>query len=526
MKFLKNNNVHIKCILVFSFVFSLKLTSQVTKAKVNTSNVFQKIVGFGASDAWRCQFVGENWPNEKKEKIAEWLFSKEFNEKGNPKGIGLSFWRFYIGAGTAEQGDDSLIKNEWRRAESFINSQGNYNWNKQKGQQWFIEKAKDYGVNKLLAFSISAPVQWTKNGKGFNGYTTDGEINLKPESFDDYAQFMTEFLKHFKSEGVNFDYISPINEPQWNWETKTQEGTPATNNNISALTKLLNAKISENNLETKIVVPEAADLRFLYSNFGKPERASQIDVFFGKNSSINGAKHLENTLSGHSYFTTWPVDSLITIRKKLNIKLKENNVNYWQSEFCIIEKSEDIGGGVKRDLGINTALYVARVIHADLTLANATSWQWWTALTIADYKDGLIYLDTGNEKDLFNENLLKEDGVIHDSKILWALGNYSRFVRPNMVRVEVELDDYRDLESQYNDVMLSAFKDEITSEIVIVAINYSQEPRSLDIPGLFTERIYVTSKNKNLETVRKTCRGISLEARSISTIIGYKKNKK
>ena len=49
------------------------------------------------------------------------------------------------------------------------------------------------------------------------------------------------------------------------------------------------------------------------------------------------------------------------------------------------------GGG--RDLGMTTALYVARVIHTDLTMANAASWQWWLALSANNYKDGLIYLE-------------------------------------------------------------------------------------------------------------------------------------
>jgi hypothetical protein len=29
------------------------------------------------------------------------------------------------------------------------------------------------------------------------------------------------------NEGIEFDYISPFNEPQWDWENGNQEGTPA-----------------------------------------------------------------------------------------------------------------------------------------------------------------------------------------------------------------------------------------------------------------------------------------------------------
>ena len=154
------------------------------------------IDGFGASDAWRTQFVGKNWPTAKKEKIAELLFSKEEDEKGNPKGIGLSLWRFYISAGTAEQGEQSGIQNDWRRGESFVDEKGDYDWTKQEGQQWFLKQAKHYGVEKYLAFSIAAPVFWADNNKGWNS-RTDGNLNLKPEFYDDYANFMVEFLDHF-----------------------------------------------------------------------------------------------------------------------------------------------------------------------------------------------------------------------------------------------------------------------------------------------------------------------------------------
>ena len=514
---IKPNKKYLFINLIFILLLSFTSFGQLLKVKVNKNKVYQTIEGFGASDAWRCQFVGENWSLKKRENIAQLLFSKEKDNKGNPKGIGLSIWRFYIGAGTTEQGENSNIRNEWRRSESFLNAEGNYDWTKQKGQQWFLNKAKKYGVDKFLAFSISSPVQWTKNGKGYNGNNKDGEINLKAEHFDDYAQFMIEFLKYFKSKGISFDYLSPINEPQWDWEKKSQEGTPATNANILKISKLLNDKFKENSLQTKIVIGESADLRWLYSDFGKPERGNQIKYFFNTKNKIES---LKKTISGHSYFTTWPVDSLLSIRKKLNNKLQKHNLGYWQSEFCILENTDDIGGGSKRDLGINTALYVARVIHADLTIANASSWQWWTALTNADYKDGLIYLDTGDKKDLFNLNKMKSDGDFHDSKLLWAFGNFSRFVRPKMKRVKIELNEHKTLKEKYKDFMISAYIDQETSKLVIVAINYGKTNKTIDFSDYKINAKYQTSKDKNLEYHKVTNQIITLKGRTVNTLIG------
>jgi len=60
------------------------------------------------------------WPEEKQNQIADWLFSTENDANGQPKGIGLSLWRFNVGAGSAEQGDDSQIASPWMRAECFL----------------------------------------------------------------------------------------------------------------------------------------------------------------------------------------------------------------------------------------------------------------------------------------------------------------------------------------------------------------------------------------------------------------------
>jgi hypothetical protein len=83
---------------------------------------------------------------------------------------------------------------------------------------------------------------------------------------------------------------------------------------------------------------------------------------------------------------------------------------------------------------MDAALFVARLIHSDLTIAEARSWQWWTAVSEVDYKDGLVYLDDGSQGDsgrMGPETVsLMHDGMVRESKLLWVLGNYSRFLRP------------------------------------------------------------------------------------------------
>jgi hypothetical protein len=45
----------------------------------------QKIRSFGASDAWSIQYIGE-WPDEKREAIADLLFQTGLDDRKNPAG--------------------------------------------------------------------------------------------------------------------------------------------------------------------------------------------------------------------------------------------------------------------------------------------------------------------------------------------------------------------------------------------------------------------------------------------------------
>ena len=38
------------------------LSADTVQIRIDPGVSYQTIDGFGASDAWRCQFVGENWP--------------------------------------------------------------------------------------------------------------------------------------------------------------------------------------------------------------------------------------------------------------------------------------------------------------------------------------------------------------------------------------------------------------------------------------------------------------------------------
>ena len=130
--------------LLMGLHVSFPTNSLAQKITLDPQKTFQTMHSFGASDCWSMAMVGKHFPQSKKNKIAEWLFSQEQDAQGNPKGIGLSMWRFNIGAGSTEQGIESKINNEWRRQKVFIRKVFGIGKSK-KANNFFCRQQKNTG---------------------------------------------------------------------------------------------------------------------------------------------------------------------------------------------------------------------------------------------------------------------------------------------------------------------------------------------------------------------------------------------
>jgi O-glycosyl hydrolase len=491
---------------------------------VDAENKAQTIHNFGASGCWFSEGIGKYWPLEKRERMAELLFSKAKAADGSFKGIGLSAWRFNIGGGTAEQGDSSGIKDFRKRVESFLAPDGTYDWNKQSGYMWFVKKAKDYDVENLVAFSNSPPVQFTKNGLGFKtekDYTT----NLKADKYEAYADFLTEVIEHFDQEGLHFNYISPVNEPQWDWSNKpgeaSQEGSPWSNADIHKVVGTLNASLQKKQLNAQILTPEAGMLTYLYS--GKSAASNQIQEFFGdqSKSSLRGFKHVPRMIAGHSYFTDNGDSTMVAVRKNLADTASKYGLEYWQSEYSMLGDGFREGTKAKRSQ-MDCALFLAKIINQDLTVGNAAAWQLWNVWEPGSAEwDTRYYLLA-----LAPANPAYTDGDFTITKNLWALGNYSLFVRPGMTRLNTSRNDGRDAVRVAQDVMVSAFSGG-ADKLVMVLVNYTDQPRTIrpvlkNFKAIKSYRTYVTTAeakdNLKPSAEQKFSRTLSLLPRSVTTI--------
>ncbi|MDO9375303.1 MAG: glycoside hydrolase [Ferruginibacter sp.] len=471
------------CFLLLFFVPFNRMAGQQPEHAVIVldSTVRYQVIGhFGASDAWAGQFAG-GWPAAKKNTIADWLFSTDTLLNGNPKGIGLSMWRYNLGAGSAEQGAKSGIPDEWRRAALTLGQDP-----KLAAQNWFLQAAKQRGVQQFLAFYNSPPIQFTRNGKA---YAPKGRSNIDSSKYQDFADYTVAAINHLeRASGIKIDYLSPVNEPQWDWSDGTQEGCPYTNAEISALTKTFSKTFQENQLNTQLVITEAGQHTYLLHDGDKPGKGNQVNAFFDPASPqfVGDLTNVSRTIASHSYFTTSPLDTALLLRKAVQRRISDiNNLAFWQSEYCILGDNAGEIRGEQKDLGMNAALYLAKVVYQDLVAANASAWDWWTALSAYDYKDGLVYIQKS-----------EKDGAYSDSKMLWAMGNYSLFLRPGMQRISATVNN--------TDLCVSAFRSDKGKQVIVI-VNPTKQAKAIAIKQQTTAlpkgtllRTYTTNETGNL----------------------------
>ncbi|MCF0072117.1 beta-glycosidase [Dyadobacter sp. CY261] len=514
-------------LLAFALLTAYALHAQKPRElviQIDVQNKAQKIDNFGAAGAWFTEGIANNWPAQNREQMAEWLFSKKFDASGNPRGIGLSAWRFNIGGGTAEQGDSSGINDFRKRVECFLRPDGTYDWSKQAGYLWFTKKAREYGVENLIAFSNTPPVQFTKNGRG---YKTDKDYisNLKPQHYADYAGFLATVLRHFDDEGLHFNYISPVNEPQWDWyhapgQAAKQEGSPWRNDEIARVAKALDSALTTTGSKSQILITEAAQLDFLYGKNGNATQQTQ--AFFKPDSklALRNLKHLPPLIGGHSYFTDKGDSARIAIRRHIADTTRKYGVTFWQTEYSMLADGYR-EGKTGRIPAIDCALFLSKVIHDDLVYGNASAWQLWNSWEPGnadfDTRYYVIALKPANKE--------YTDGSITATKNLWALGHYSRFIRPGMDRLNVVRGDNLSREEIAQDLMVSAYANE--KQVVLVAINYGTEERVLK-PAVSGFRgksgdVYLTSGEKGIDMQRSKISnlkdGVKIPARGLVTVV-------
>jgi O-glycosyl hydrolase len=395
--------------------------SAIPDLAVVSSEPSQTISGFGASGAW--------WPRDAKffpaatrSQIGRLLFS--------PQGIDLSTYRFYIGGGgvgvdQATPGESETGSYD-RAQDGFYLGPDLYDWANEQGEQEFLRMASAYHVPNLVAMSYSAPPQWTTDGRNCGGSIVTADIGK-------YAAYLTTIVDHFHQEGINFSYVSAMNEPADAFGSTSgcaQEGMVVPVSERGDLVQALGEDLASSAPYARVIAPDdVSTTRFVQT---VPEWMSQPNV----------AKYVA-ALTYHGYNFPGPVED-----RAVAAVGKEFGKPTWMTEICC-EVTTTGGYGAQYNPTMSSGMWLATFIYQALRYSHDSSFQWWTALSAAmgcdpatdpgcatrvrtnadTYNDGLIYYDPNYAKD--------KDYTLYPTKRLWVLGNYSRFVRPGAVTYDV-----------------------------------------------------------------------------------------
>ena len=487
----------------------------------------QTIEYFGAADAWSGNFVGKYWSEVSKQKIADWLFSQEYDANGNPKGAGLSAWRVNLGGGTLEAPNADIFPYQ-RRAESYLTVDGkNYDWGKCAGQEYWMAEAVKRGSNNFILFSNTPLVQYTLNGKGYS----DGKrANIREECYDDYASYLVTVAKHYMDKGWNIPFISPINEPQHQWDTPKQEGSTWRNSEMKRMVVALDEELSKDSRfdNLRIQLGEVARVIYLYDKRDTyVERYGEVDAphyvlrnFFDEKSQfyVGNLRHLDREIYTHEYRNIETSALIREQRKKAREECDKYGVEYHMSEWCLLPdaKSKGLEGFTAdwesaNNADMQSGLMMARLIHSDMVDANTKSWSYWKGMELrGDHALISLYAKDGD---------IHKGGDVKANKLLYVLGNYSFFVRPNYKRVALSGAD------NLSEVAATAYLSPDGKRLVAVYVNntFAKQPIEVALPKsckVVSAKMYITDERNDLSAhdMAKAL-SFSVNARSVTTIV-------
>lgn len=455
---------------------------------VDVKKQYQTIESFGTSGAWWAQYVG-GWEKaygdtgrSVREEIAALLFDPDY-------GIGLSCYRYNIGAGSADSGNGEYSDPN-RRAQSFEVSPGVYDWNKDEEAVWFLKEAVSLGVEEVILFCNSPLERLTINGKAH--LEPGGERrNILPENYLAFANYVFDVAEHFNKEGVPVKFISPINEPQWDW-TGGQEGCHYEPREVAQVYKVFQQELE---LRTGL---EGVELSGPESGEWGGRTIEYVSAIL--NDQVL-SKHF-TTIDNHSYWSN--TQSKIHFKNWMDVQHQDIKIR--MSEWC-----EMVNGS---DFTMDSAINLAKTLAEDLTILDAVSWQNWVGIAPGGYRDGLIYVAATNQSFV-------------PLKRLWAFGNYSKFIRPGYIRVDIS--GSKDVEKL--SPLACIGKDENGAEqLVVVFINDTKEQKHVSLSlgeGEYNNyKQFETSEERNLEKIAEEEMTeetvFSLPPLSVNTLILHK----
>jgi O-glycosyl hydrolase len=428
---------------------------------VTWSDVKQTMDGFGASSA----FFGDSISDE----VADQLFDAK-------KGIGLSLLRMMIGLPDDIKSDGSEPTEDAKpiaTAPELLTA-----------QQAIVRGAK------IWATAWTPPPIWkttnNKNGKG-EGFDSN---KLDSSHYQDYADYLANFVKLMADKSVPLFGVSPANEPDY---TAEWDGAQWSESELTTfISKNLGPTFKDKCPSVKIIAPDTAAL-------------PNLDKYVSSLFDDSAAKGYVSIVATHPYSGE---------DMKSYDKPRENNKGFWETEW-----SQENANGDTPDPTMKSALWMMKVMHTHLTKLNMSAWNWW-AITIS----AAALKDADKPKIRQNPALIQPDEKMDKSYMFkrgWAFGHWSKFVRPGFKRIGAT-------DEPVSGVLIEAYRDD-DKRIVLTAINTNSDSTTLKFAvegGSFGKLTpWVTSPNDDLKAKDSKDGGSSfsyeLPGQSVVTFVNW-----
>ena len=457
-----------------------------------THKALQDVNGFGTSACWWAQMIDDP---ELRTYLSRELYSTD--------GLALNIYRYNIGGGINP--DRNRIHEKSRQTESFYyfneeSGKYEYDFSRDANAMAMLKESLSYGcVDTVVLFANSPHYSMTINGE--TAGSVAGVSNILEDRYADFVDYFLTITDHFINEGIPVKYISPVNEPQWDWggDWVGQEGCHYDTDQLIKLLELFAKELDARKLDVKLMVPESGEIGKMNDEY--------FDLL-GKN------KIIAPKIGSYAYHSYWSDTSL---KKKLEFGIARNknikNASVDMTEWCELPCSHDVND-------IDAALLMARVIANDFYFENCNSWSNWVAVNHSgnnsegkNLSDGLFYSTDRN----YDE--------VRPTVRYAALAHFSRFIPTGSVLLQsysnIMDKSSEDENNYYYPTSFAAFRTP-ERKTVIVIVNEGQARKINLAAGIAKQmEVFTTDTERRLE---KTYNGkmklsINVGEKSITTII-------
>ncbi len=413
---------------------------------------------------------------EQQKNLSTLLFSEDW--------LHLSGYRYNLGASGGIE-DSTYVSTPGRGVESFVTTKGTYDWTREAGGVYYLKAASEAKLASITAFVNSMPSALIESKRPCGNA-------LKESDIPQYMTYLTETLSHLTSDGMKIDYISPMNEPSNDFSGCTQEGMSVDKTLRSEVFENLRAYLGASPNPTVKKIKIMGDESSQIASNAFPEYASWLQQTLA-------AKHID-AIAVHMY--DFPDDATLLNYRQLviNSSLPNPPPPIKQTEISSFRTAKDMhapfgwtGPKIMKeeyDPSINSALDMARYIWQWLTLVNAESWDWWTAVSNVmpcypstipapncdfspdhGYNDGLLYISPAYATE--------KDYNFYFTKRFWVFRHFSHFLRPGAVRYDIPNEIL-----PYGTVAVAAKNIDGVYASIFVNRNATEQVIKMKLPGI------------------------------------------